>query len=168
MSVLFQTACRHLVFRATACRIAHVNTRIPAPFIIRALPLRTYSSAALPHSVTVQENVRSSRPLFRAVSFYCLTPLDHETVTALRTTIEKQLRSMGVVGRIYLAPKDGIGGINCQIAVPVHLLPAVKAFFDGLPELVRPGQRIMYTESLEDMEQPCFRKLRVLVKKNVC
>ena len=66
------------------------------------------------------------------------------------------------MGRIYLAPEQGISGINCQMAVPIPMLPVVRQFFDNL----NMGP-IEYTEGLDDLDAPCFRKLRVMIKKNV-
>lgn len=100
---------------------------------------------------------------WRPVSFYVLKPLSETRVYQLQKTIQQRLEAFGVVGRIYLAPESGVGGINCQMAVPVSVLPQVKAFFDSLS-----FGRIAYTEGLHDSTLPIFNKLRVLVKKNVC
>lgn len=114
------------------------------------------------HPISSSSPITSAATRYRPVSFYRLTPLSKERVEQLRKQIFDQLTTWGVVGRIYLAPEQGISGINCQIAAPIHMLPMVRQFFDGLDM----GQ-IEYTEGLEDLDTPCFRKLRVMIKKNV-
>ncbi|KAJ8659144.1 hypothetical protein O0I10_005183 [Lichtheimia ornata] len=114
------------------------------------------------HPISSSSPITSAATRYRPVSFYRLTPLSKERVEQLRKQIFDQLTTWGVVGRIYLAPEQGISGINCQIAAPIHMLPMVRQFFDGLDM----GQ-IEYTEGLEDLDTPCFRKLRVMIKKNL-
>ncbi|KAI9319091.1 hypothetical protein BX666DRAFT_1854523 [Dichotomocladium elegans] len=99
---------------------------------------------------------------YRPVAFYRLTRLSQDQVKRLKEDIEQRLAQLGIVGRIYLAPEQGISGINCQMAVPVSALASMRQFFDGLG--LGP---ISYTEGLDDLEAPCFRKLRVLIKENV-
>lgn len=82
----------------------------------------------------------------------------------LRNVLEKDLSSLGVVGRIYIAPEQGVGGINCQMAVPTDKVDSVKEFFDGFKN---DFGTIEYTQGMQDTSQPNFNKLRVLVKKNV-
>lgn len=119
------------------------------------------SSTQKSHS-TLSPSPTTPTVRYRPVSFYRLTPLSQERVEELRKQIFDQLTKWGVVGRIYLAPEQGISGINCQMAVPVHMLPMVRHFFDNLDM-----GHIEYTEGLDDLDTPCFRKLRVMIKKNV-
>ncbi|KAI8149759.1 Rhodanese-like domain-containing protein [Fennellomyces sp. T-0311] len=111
----------------------------------------------------------SSRPAvapvsFRPIAFYSLVPIPLERVHVLRSLIEKRLSELGVLGRIYLAPEDGIGGINSQMAVPVGQIANMKKFFDELRADFGP---IAFTEGLEELDVPCFRKLRVMIKKDL-
>ncbi|KAI8390870.1 uncharacterized protein BYT42DRAFT_479870, partial [Radiomyces spectabilis] len=101
------------------------------------------------------------------VAFYTIAPIEKETIRSLRDTIENRLKTLGIVGRIYLAPKDGIGGINCQMAVPVDQLEAVKSFFSSLEVFQQKDKSIQYTEGLQDTETASFRNLRVVIKRNV-
>lgn len=101
---------------------------------------------------------------FKPIAFYSIVALTETRVATLRNVLEKELSALGVVGRIYIAPEQGIGGINCQMAVPIEKLDAVKSYFDDFKNDF--GQ-IEYNEGIQDTSSPNFSKLRVLVKNNV-
>ncbi|KAI7893839.1 Rhodanese-like domain-containing protein [Mucor mucedo] len=101
---------------------------------------------------------------FKPIAFYSIVALTETRVATLRNVLEKELSALGVVGRIYIAPEQGIGGINCQMAVPIEKLDTVKSYFDGFKNDF--GQ-IEYNEGIEDTSSPNFSKLRVLVKNNL-
>lgn len=101
---------------------------------------------------------------FKPIAFYSIVALTETRVATLRNVLEKELSALGVVGRIYIAPEQGIGGINCQMAVPIEKLDTVKSYFDDFKNDF--GQ-IEYNEGIEDTSSPNFSKLRVLVKNNV-
>ncbi|KAF7722131.1 hypothetical protein EC973_003675 [Apophysomyces ossiformis] len=121
------------------------------------------------HSAQTITSSRSTQPMndtlcaYRPVAFYSLVPISTERVKELRDTIDTKLKSLGVWGRIYLAPSSGIGGINCQISVPSHLLQAVKQFFSNLGEF----GPIEFTEGLQDTDKPSFPSLSVTIKENL-
>jgi UPF0176 protein len=100
--------------------------------------------------------------VYRPLAFYSIVPLTESRVNQLKTAIEKDLGKLGVVGRIYLAPSTGIGGINCQMAAPMNQIDQVKSYFcrDF-------GSDIEFTQGMQDTSSPNFSKLRVLIKKNV-
>ncbi|ORE10869.1 hypothetical protein BCV72DRAFT_198720 [Rhizopus microsporus var. microsporus] len=98
------------------------------------------------------------------MAFYSLKPLTEQRVVQLKKTFEKNLSALGVVGRIYLAPAKGIGGINCQMSVPISQLDQVKEYFK---QHESDFGTIEYTQGMEDTTTPSFEKLRVLIKKNV-
>ncbi|GAA5813236.1 hypothetical protein MFLAVUS_006710 [Mucor flavus] len=101
---------------------------------------------------------------FKPIAFYSIVPLTESRVTTLRNVLEKDLSSLGVVGRIYIAPEQGVGGINCQMAVPADKIDSVKEFFDGFKS---DFGTIEYSQGMQDTSHPNFNKLRVLVKKNL-
>jgi UPF0176 protein len=101
---------------------------------------------------------------FKPIAFYSIVALTEARVATLRNVLEKELSAFGVVGRIYIAPEQGIGGINCQMAVPIDKLDAVKSYFDDFKNEF--GQ-IEYSEGIQDTSSPNFTKLRVLVKNSV-
>jgi UPF0176 protein len=102
---------------------------------------------------------------YRPVAFYTLHPLPESTVSQLQSKIKTQLRRLNVVGRIYLAPDRGIGGINAQLSVPVCHIEAVQTFFDTLPEFK--GATLEYNHGMDDTDQPIFQKLKIIQKPNV-
>lgn len=99
---------------------------------------------------------------YRPLAFYSIVPLTESRVDQLKVAIEKDLSKFDVVGRIYLAPSTGIGGINCQMGVPINQIDQVKNYFcrDF-------GSDIEFTQGIQDIPSPNFSKLRVLIKKNV-
>ncbi|KAI8881878.1 Rhodanese-like protein [Backusella circina FSU 941] len=104
-----------------------------------------------------------STSLFRPLAFYAIVPIAESRTIVLREILERDLKNLGVVGRIYLAPSQGIGGINCQMAVPIHQIDNVKAYFSSLqPDF----GRIEYNKGMQDTPKP-FSKLRVVLKKNL-
>jgi UPF0176 protein len=99
--------------------------------------------------------------LYRPLAFYSIVPLSESRVNQLKIAIERDLTKLGVIGRIYLAPCTGIGGINSQLSVPMNQIDQVKSYF---------GQHfadIEFTQGIQDTTAPNFSKLRVLIKKNV-
>jgi UPF0176 protein len=104
-----------------------------------------------------------SKSLFRPLAFYAIIPIAESRTAVLREMLERNLKDLGVVGRIYLAPANGIGGINCQMAVPIHQIDSVKAYFSTLES---DFGKIEYNNGMQDTSKP-FSKLRVILKKNV-
>ncbi|EIE80129.1 hypothetical protein RO3G_04834 [Rhizopus delemar RA 99-880] len=98
------------------------------------------------------------------MAFYSLAPLTKQRVMQLKHSMEKNLNALGVLGRIYLAPDEGIGGINCQMSVPLARMDQVKNYFKSLES---DFGKIEYTQGMEDTARPSFEKLRILTKKNV-
>ncbi|KAI7863113.1 Rhodanese-like domain-containing protein [Spinellus fusiger] len=127
---------------------------------------RQWSTVQLGSVYSAQRNHSTHVSLNRAVAFYSLVPLSVERTNTLKADITTQLHALGVAGRIYLAPAQGIGGINCQMSVPVQQLEAVKAYFDSIDEFTQAGP-IAYSESLQDTPSPMFGKLRVVIKRNL-
>jgi predicted sulfurtransferase len=76
------------------------------------------------------------------------------------------LQKLDTVGRIYLAPDTGIGGINAQLSVPVHQVSAVQSVFYTLSQFN--GVSFEYNYGMKDTEKPSFRSLKVLRKPHVC
>ncbi|KAI9271884.1 hypothetical protein BDA99DRAFT_501245 [Phascolomyces articulosus] len=128
-----------------------------------ATDLYSVQQQQLQHSKGVTTGI-NGKPLYKPIAFYSLIPIPRERVIALRDIIETRLSELDVVGRIYLAPEEGIGGINCQMAVPLTHMAQVKKFFNSLHDDFGP---ISFTEGLEELPEPCFRKLRVMIKKNL-
>ncbi|CAO3684718.1 unnamed protein product [Rhizopus stolonifer] len=67
-------------------------------------------------------------PSYRPMAFYSLAPLTWQRVAQLKKSLEKNLSALGVLGRIYLAPEERIGGINCQMSVPLSRMDQVKDY----------------------------------------
>lgn len=109
-------------------------------------------------------NLKRCLTTFKPIAFYSIVPLSKKRVEILRNVLEKDLRSIGIVGRIYISPEEGIGGINCQMTVPIDKIDVMKNYFKSLNQDF--GQ-IEYLEGIEDTTTPNFKKLRVLIKKNV-
>ncbi|KAG0749876.1 hypothetical protein G6F23_000667 [Rhizopus arrhizus] len=103
-------------------------------------------------------------PTHRPMAFYSLAPLTKQRVMQLKHSMEKNLNALGVLGRIYLAPDEGIGGINCQMSVPLARMDQVKNYFKSLES---DFGKIEYTQGVEDTARPSFEKLRILTKKNL-
>ncbi|KAI9008942.1 Rhodanese-like domain-containing protein [Phycomyces nitens] len=111
-------------------------------------------------------SILASTPRFRPVAFYTIVPLSQDRIRELQSEIHSQLKKYNVLGRIYLAPEQGIGGINCQMAVPLGQLDTVKDFFQGIREFTQTGP-IAFTEGIQDTLTPSFRNLRVAIKRNL-
>ena len=163
-------------------------TRIATPRIMilhHGLPSRARAITLLRHygnrpTITVDTNIpnfsstsqqqkhvvhdTNAAQLYKPIAFYSLIPISKERVVILRDMIESRLSELGVVGRIYLAPEEGIGGINSQMAVPLSQMALLKKFFNDLQD---DFGTISFTEGIEELQKPCFRKLRVMIKKNV-
>ena len=103
---------------------------------------------------------------FRPLAFYALHALPETSLPSLESNIRNQLQKLDTVGRIYLAPDTGIGGINAQLSVPVHQVSAVQSVFDTLPQFN--GISFEYNYGMYDTEKPSFRTLKVLRKPHVC
>jgi UPF0176 protein len=103
---------------------------------------------------------------FRPLAFYALHALPEPSLPVLESNIRNQLQKFNTVGRIYLAPDSGIGGINAQLSVPVPQVAAVQSFFNALPEFN--GVSFEYNYGMQDTEKPSFRTLKVLRKPHVC
>jgi predicted sulfurtransferase len=102
---------------------------------------------------------------FRPLAFYALHALPETSLASLESNIRNQLQKLDTVGRIYLAPDSGIGGINAQLSVPVHQVAAVQSVFDTLPQFN--GVSFEYNYGMKDTEKPSFRTLKVLLKPHV-
>jgi UPF0176 protein len=127
-------------------------------------PIKPFISNRFLSTAAAAENNSS---LFRPIAFYSIVPISQTRIVTLRNELEQQLKTFGVVGRIYIAPEGGIGGINCQMAVPISQLQAVKKYFDSLADFGGAEKKLEYTEGISDTRIPNFTKLRVLIKKNV-
>lgn len=103
---------------------------------------------------------------FRPLAFYALHALPESSLPSLESNIRNQLQKLDTVGRIYLAPATGIGGINAQLSVPVHQVSAVQSVFDTLPDFK--GVSFEYNYGMKDTEKPSFKNLKVLRKPHVC
>lgn len=103
---------------------------------------------------------------FRPLAFYALHALPETSLPSLESNIRNQLKKLDTVGRIYLAPDTGIGGINAQLSVPVHQVSAVQSVFDTLSHFK--GISFEYNYGMKDTERPSFRTLKVLRKPHVC
>ncbi|CAO3610834.1 unnamed protein product [Mucor fragilis] len=84
-------------------------------------------------------------------------------VQELKSKFQADLQKLDVKGRIYIAPESGIGGINCQMAVPTTQIRRVKSYFNDLHDI----GPIQFNEGILDTAQPSFSKLRVLIKRNL-
>ncbi|KAI9280253.1 Rhodanese-like domain-containing protein [Umbelopsis sp. AD052] len=102
---------------------------------------------------------------FRPLAFYALHALPETSLPSLESNIRNQLKKLDTVGRIYLAPDSGIGGINAQLSVPVHQVSAVQSVFDTLPQFR--GVCFDYNYGMKDTEKPSFRNLKVLLKPHL-
>ncbi|KAH8548933.1 hypothetical protein BGW37DRAFT_504371 [Umbelopsis sp. PMI_123] len=102
---------------------------------------------------------------FRPLAFYALHALPEPSLPVLESNIRNQLQKFNTVGRIYLAPDSGIGGINAQLSVPVPQVAAVQSFFNALPEFN--GVSFEYNYGMQDTEKPSFRTLKVLRKPHL-
>ncbi|KAL0076005.1 Rhodanese-like domain-containing protein [Phycomyces blakesleeanus] len=120
----------------------------------------------LSFSCSFSTQTQSNIARFRPVAFYSIVPLSQDRVRELQSEIHSRLKQIDVVGRIYLAPEQGIGGINCQMAVPLSQLETVKSFFQGIREFTQTGP-IAFTEGIQDTTTPSFRNLRVVTKRNL-
>ncbi|KAI9269876.1 Rhodanese-like domain-containing protein [Sporodiniella umbellata] len=101
---------------------------------------------------------------YRPLAFYRLAKLSRMRTMELQEEIRHGMSQRGVLGRIYLADRTGIGGINCQLSVPLTQLGSVQAFFKNLENDLGP---IEYTQGMHDTSLPTFQKLRVLTKRNL-
>ncbi|KAG0181552.1 hypothetical protein DFQ29_008016 [Apophysomyces sp. BC1021] len=148
---------KHVVLPRGTRHVLLTNIAAPA-----RLTQRFYSAQAITpprNSKPTQHTLCTYKP----VAFYSIVPISTDRVTWLRDTIATKLNSLGVVGRIYLAPASGIGGINCQMSVPTQWLPTVKSFFAELGDF----GSIEFTKGLHDTNKPNFPTLSVTVKDNL-
>ncbi|RCH86138.1 hypothetical protein CU098_008290, partial [Rhizopus stolonifer] len=106
----------------------------------------------------------TTTPSYRPMAFYSLAPLSYQRVVQLKKSLEKNLSALGVLGRIYLAPEERIGGINCQMSVPLSRMDQVKDYFKTLEA---DFGSIEYTQGMQDTLTPSFQKLRILTKRNL-
>lgn len=100
---------------------------------------------------------------YKPIAFYTIKPLAMPRVQELKSKFQADLQKLDVKGRIYIAPESGIGGINCQMAVPTTQIRRVKSYFNDLHDI----GPIQFNEGILDTAQPSFSKLRVLIKRNV-
>ncbi|KAG2227954.1 hypothetical protein INT45_011978 [Circinella minor] len=135
-------------------------SNVPITTTNRNIP--KFSPTSQQQKYVVHDN--DATQLYKPIAFYSLIPISQERVVILRDMIESRLSELGVVGRIYLAPEEGIGGINSQMAVPLSQMTLLKKFFNDLHD---DFGAISFTEGIEELKEPCFRKLRVMIKKNL-
>lgn len=135
-----------------------------APYFSRS-PKLAWKHGSLDSTVKFRHLSTTPAEPFRPVAFYSLLPWPQSTVNRLQSKIKDQLQTFNVVGRIYLASNQGIGGINAQLCVPVCHIEAVQTFFDTLPEFE--GATLEYNHGMEDTDQPIFQKLKIMQKPNV-
>ncbi|RUS19316.1 hypothetical protein BC938DRAFT_475756 [Jimgerdemannia flammicorona] len=100
---------------------------------------------------------------YRSVSFYAIHPLRPDSIHDLKTTIRSGLASLDTLGRVYIAAENG--GINAQLSVPMDKVSGVTSFFNDL--MYFKGVRFEYNFGTEDTLQPAFKKLKVMVKKQL-
>lgn len=100
---------------------------------------------------------------YKPIAFYSIKPFSISRVNELKSKFQIDLKKFDVKGRIYIAPETGIGGINCQMAVPISQIENVKLYFDNLHDI----GPIQFNDGIQDTSNPNFSKLRVLIKKNV-
>ncbi|CAO0792628.1 unnamed protein product [Mucor circinelloides] len=100
---------------------------------------------------------------YKPIAFYTIKPLTMPRVNELKSKFQSDLKKFDVKGRIYIAPESGIGGINCQMAVPTTQIQHVKSYFDNLHDI----GPIQFNDGILDTTQPNFSKLRVLIKRNL-
>ncbi|OAD02422.1 hypothetical protein MUCCIDRAFT_82810 [Mucor lusitanicus CBS 277.49] len=123
--------------------------------------------AILLSNVTLISPFRGSRIArrclsYKPIAFYAIKPLTAPRVQELKSKLQADLKQFDVKGRIYIAPESGIGGINCQMAVPTAHIHQVKSYFDALHDI----GPIQFNHGILDTTQPNFSSLRVLVKRN--
>lgn len=90
------------------------------------------------------------------LSFYRYVRLSE--VEALRHVLYAEWETLGVLGRIYLAPE----GINAQVSVPSHRLQDFRKALDARPEFAGVPWKI----AVED-DGKSFLKLAIKVKKKI-
>lgn len=104
----------------------------------------------------LRRKVREETKLRTTLSFYAYTRLADPV--QFRNEFYKELNSLGVLGRIYVAHE----GVNAQISVPSEGLEALKSYLDSIPFL----RNIRLNVAVED-DGKSFFTLAIKVRNKI-
>lgn len=96
-------------------------------------------------------------PMYKTLSFYKYVKISDPT--AMRQELWDFWRSIGAVGRIYVASE----GINAQMSVPSEHFEEFDTFLKSKPEF----NDVPYKFAVESGGEPAFKKLIVRIKEKI-
>lgn len=97
---------------------------------------------------------------YRTLSFYKFHPIDPNSLSILRETLLKDLQSMGIVGRVYIAAE----GINAQMSCPKQQLDKLSQY---LQSNLKPIFGELMDLNLGTEHSRSFRALHVRIRKQL-
>ncbi|KAI9598566.1 hypothetical protein BDF19DRAFT_419586 [Syncephalis fuscata] len=162
-----QRAVLRLAYSSLRRRVS-LPSRVLIPSIGRlACPVsqscRVYSCTTADNSITTTTAIHTNGEVtttdidYLTLSFYRFVEIPAITLEPLRQQLSRQLESIGVLGRIYVATE----GINAQISCPPSSLPQLRELCDKY-EILNGIEFNMSTE-----HRRAFRRLAIRIKRQI-